>query len=114
MTDITSTDAWCDLIELALTDDSPTTWAEAAGWTPEEHPTAGDHADDVDEQIRQARRLAELIDRVRAQQDATRGELDELVEERRQLLLHARALTRYATSETGPPVDRLLRMMLVG
>lgn len=109
MTAPTDTDAWCDLIEMALADDSPDRWAEAAAW-----PVSVEDPADGEEHVRRAQRLGELLDRVRDRHDATRAELDELAEERRQLMIHARALTSYAASEGGPPIDRLLRMMLVG
>ncbi len=109
MTTLTDTDAWCNLIEGALCDDSDAGWTAAAA--------AGDELllpTDTDEALRQAERLAGILDRVRQRHGEVHDELEEVSEERRQLLVHARAVTRYATSEGGGPIDRLLRMMWVG
>lgn len=109
MTTLTDTDAWCDLVERALADDSDAGWADAAA--------TGDALrlpTDSDEALRQAERIAVILDRVRQRQGEVHDELEEVSEERRQLLVHARAVTQYATSEGGGPIDRLLRMMWVG
>jgi hypothetical protein len=114
MTTIEDTDAWCDLIEAALAGDDDVSWTQAAAGSGRFAPP-----DDPDEALRQAERLAGLLDRVRLRHGETHAELDDVSEERRQLLNHARAVRIYASAEgaSGPSpgtLDRLLRMMWVG
>ena len=105
-----TTDAWCDLVEAALANDSPEAWERATS------PPGGVLSLPVDptEALRQAERLADLMGRIEAQRLLARHELDGVTEERRLLVTHARAVTGYRTTGSPEPIARLLRMMWVG
>lgn len=109
MTPTTDTDAWCDLVEAALIEDHEAAWAAAAA-------DAGPLAPpgDPEEAARQAERVAALLERLQRRHAETHAELDDLSEERRQLLVHARAVRTYASAESAGTIDQLLRMMWVG
>ena len=105
-----TTDAWCDLIEAALAEDTPEAWARATS------PPGGvlSLPADPGAALGQAERLAELMGRIEANRLLARTELDAVTEERRFLVTHARAVTGYRTTGSPEPIARLLRMMWVG
>ena len=109
MTARTDTDDWCDLIEAALADDTEASWARAAAGGLRIALPPG-----TDDALRHAERVADLVDRVRHRHLLTHDELDDVTEERRQLVVHARAATTYTQTDGPGPIERLLRIMWVG
>jgi hypothetical protein len=101
---------WCDAIAAALDDDAAASWQKALDAM----------TDDVEGVLepgdaqRHLARLRELSERLEAQRALTLDDLDAVVDERRQLVTHSRAVTSYRMAESLAPIERLMRMMWVG
>lgn len=103
-------DRWCDALEDALDRDSDESWRSLLELSSDEVEIV---FDELTAPI-QLERVRALGARLVAQQTLVSDELDSVIDERRHLVTHRRAVSSYRMAEALAPIDRLVRWMWLG